>query len=100
AADTNVAMDRFSGKHVIEVPVAAGIRKPEELINRALKQDAPIYKGSTGSSTDDKDQRENHKGKGIGSTIYKHLMNGVSNMLPFVIGGGILIALGFLFGVN
>ncbi|WP_121616047.1 PTS fructose transporter subunit IIABC [Virgibacillus halodenitrificans] len=96
AADTNVAMSRFSGKHVIEVPVAEGIRKPKELIDRALKQEAAIYK-SNDSSADD---QEEQKGKSIGATIYKHLMSGVSNMLPFVIGGGILIALGFLFGVN
>lgn len=97
AADTNVEMNRFSGKHVIEVPVADGIHKPQELIERALKQDAPIYKG-----TSDKASNEgNHQtGKGIGATIYKHLMSGVSNMLPFVIGGGILIALGFLFGIE
>lgn len=96
AADTNVAMNRFSGKHVIEVPVAEGIRKPQELIDRALKQDAPVFKGTEKSS----DGNDGQKGKGIGATIYKHLMSGVSNMLPFVIGGGILIALGFLFGVN
>src|SRR5690625_1011145 len=99
AADTNVAMTRFDGKHVIEVPVAEGIRKPEELINRALKQDGPIYKATTGTSTNN-EKNDDNKGRGVGATIYKHLMSGVSNMLPFVIGGGILIALGFLFGVN
>jgi PTS system fructose-specific IIC component len=95
AADTNVSMGRFAGKHVIEVPVAEGIRKPKELLDRAVAQDAPIYKG-TSSETGN----ETTPSKGIGSTIYKHLMSGVSNMLPFVIGGGILIALGFLFGPN
>ncbi|MBU5467388.1 fructose-specific PTS transporter subunit EIIC [Virgibacillus sp. MSJ-26] len=100
AADTNVAMDRFDGKHVIEVPVAEGIRKPEELINRALNQDASIYKDNNNTSTDNPSENDEHKGKSVGATIYKHLMSGVSNMLPFVIGGGILIALGFLFGVN
>jgi PTS system fructose-specific IIC component len=75
--------------------VADGIRKPQQLIERALKQDAPIYHGS-GKSSNQSEQ----KGRGVGATIYKHLMSGVSNMLPFVIGGGILIALGFLFGVN
>lgn len=97
AADTNVAMERFSGKHVIEVPVADGIRKPAQLIERALKQDAPIYKGS---DAENGTQQKQYATKSIGATIYKHLMSGVSNMLPFVIGGGILIAIGFLFGVN
>jgi PTS system fructose-specific IIC component len=88
-------MNRFNGKHVVEAAVADGIRKPQQLIERALKQDAPIYHGS-GKSSNQSEQ----KGRGVGATIYKHLMSGVSNMLPFVIGGGILIALGFLFGVN
>ena len=97
AADTKVQMERFNGKHVIEVPVADGIRKPAELIDRALKKQAPIYQGgSSPSSNDDK----NGEKKGIGSQIYKHLMNGVSNMLPFVVGGGILIAISFMFGYN
>ncbi|MBP1914200.1 PTS system fructose-specific IIC component [Lederbergia galactosidilyticus] len=97
AADTQVQMARFNGKHVIEVPVAEGIRKPQELIERALKQEAPIFKDS--SNKDDHGHKESAS-RGIGATIYKHLMSGVSNMLPFVIGGGILIALGFLFGYN
>lgn len=96
AADTNVDTDRFSGKHVIETKVADGIRKPKELIERALKQDAPLFKGSGNSSSSSSDQ----KGQGIGATIYKHLMSGVSNMLPFVVGGGILIAISFMFGYN
>jgi PTS system fructose-specific IIC component len=95
AADTNVETDRFNGKHVIETKVADGIRKPKELIERALKQDAPIFKGSGNvSSSSEK------KGQGVGATIYKHLMSGVSNMLPFVVGGGILIAISFMFGYN
>ena len=98
AADTNVSMGRFAGKHVIEVPVAEGIRKPKELLDRAVKQDAPVYNGSSRSDSEAGD--ESASSKGIGSTIYKHLMSGVSNMLPFVIGGGILIAIGFLFGPN
>ena len=96
AADTNVDMDRFDKKHVIEVAVADGIRKPQELIDRALQQDAPIYQADGKTA----DQPQSQSGRGVGATIYKHLMSGVSNMLPFVIGGGILIALGFLFGVN
>lgn len=95
AADTKVEMNRFNGKHVIEVPVADGIRKPQALIERALKQDAPIYHGTGAAS-----KNESEGGRGIGSTIYKHLMNGVSNMLPFVVGGGILIAISFLWGFN
>lgn len=97
AADVNVDMARFAGKHVIETPVASGIRKPKELIERALKQDAPIYQGD---SAHEVSTEKSSGGKSIGSTIYKHLMNGVSNMLPFVVGGGILIAMSFLFGYN
>jgi fructose PTS system EIIBC or EIIC component len=93
AADKQVEMDRFAGKHVIEVPVAQAIRKPEELIERALKKDAPIYK-ATGKETNTAFQRGERKG------FYKHLMNGVSNMLPFVVGGGILIAISFIFGIK
>jgi fructose PTS system EIIBC or EIIC component len=96
AADTKVEMNRFNGKHVIETAVADGIRKPKELIERALKQDAPIYSGSGKSSQ----ESEQTGGRGFGATIYKHLMNGVSNMLPFVVGGGILIAISFMFGIN
>ncbi|PAE22625.1 PTS fructose transporter subunit IIABC [Robertmurraya siralis] len=95
AADTNVEMNRFNGKHVIEVPVADGIRKPQQLIERAIKQDAPIYKGQGGAK-----QENNQDSRSAASMIYKHLMSGVSNMLPFVVGGGILIAISFMFGVN
>src|SRR5699024_11982900 len=89
-------MNRFNGKHVIETSVADGIHKPGELIDRAVKQDAPVYKGT--ESSNDENHRES--GEGIGATIYKHAMNGVSNMLPLGIGGGKVIALVFLFGVN
>ncbi len=93
AADKQVEMNRFDGKHVIQVPVAQGIRKPQELLDRAVKQDAPIYK-SSGSN----------QGGGAAKTertgFYKHLMSGVSNMLPFVVGGGILIAICFMFGIK
>ncbi|PFD95546.1 PTS fructose transporter subunit IIC [Bacillus cereus] len=92
AADKQVEMNRFAGKHVIQVPVADGIRKSEQLINRAVNQDAPIFKGGKESREVDSGEKEN----GLG--IYKHLMSGVSNMLPFVVGGGILIALAFAFG--
>ncbi|MDF2001992.1 fructose-specific PTS transporter subunit EIIC [Bacillus pumilus] len=96
AADKQVEMERFKGKHVIEVPVTAGIRRPQELIEKAVNQDAPIYKGSSGSSS--KDENES-SGKGR-SGFYKHLMSGVSNMLPFVVGGGILVAISFFWGIN
>ena len=92
AADKQVEMNRFAGKHVIQVPVADGIRKTEMLLNRAVKQDAPIFKGVKEDGKTESTEKE----KGLG--IYKHLMSGVSNMLPFVVGGGILIALAFMFG--
>ncbi|MCU5113270.1 fructose-specific PTS transporter subunit EIIC [Bacillus wiedmannii] len=92
AADKQVEMNRFAGKHVIQVPVADGIRKTEALLNRAVKQDAPIFKGIKEDGKTESTEEE----KGLG--IYKHLMSGVSNMLPFVVGGGILIALAFWIG--
>ncbi|WP_449538183.1 PTS fructose transporter subunit IIABC [Ferdinandcohnia sp. Marseille-Q9671] len=92
AADKQVDMARFNGKKVIQVPVAQGIRKPEELLTRALNQDAPIYQA---------EQTTKQKAEGgERSGFYKHLMNGVSNMLPFVVGGGLLIAISFVFGIN
>ena len=90
AADKNVEMARFDGKPVIQVKVADGINKAEELINEALSGNAPIYHADHVSTTVESDES-------VGRQIYKHLMNGVSHMLPFVIGGGILIALAFLF---
>ena len=93
AADKNVEMARFDGKPVIMVPVADGIHKAEELIKRAVDGTVPVYH-HTGAVGDGSVSDSNDS---IGRTIYKHLMNGVSHMLPFVIGGGILIALAFLF---
>lgn len=90
AADTQVPMDRFDGKCVIECPVSDGISKADELIQRALKQDAPIYKAKN------VEKANKTQGGGIGHQIYTQLMNGVSHMLPFVVGGGILIAIAFL----
>ena len=99
AADTQVPMDRFHGKKVIICKVADGINKAEELIKRAMKGDAPLYEVQ-GASKDGSDgpTASVKKGKsgGIGHQIYMQLMNGVSHMLPFVVGGGILIALAFL----
>ncbi|MGX1901219.1 PTS fructose transporter subunit IIABC [Thermolongibacillus altinsuensis] len=94
AADKQVEMERFKGKHVIQVPVAHAIRKPEQLIEQALKQDAPIYQGSGSEAKTYTGSSGERKG------FYKHLMNGVSNMLPFVVGGGILIAISFIFGIK
>ena len=93
AADKNVEMARFNGKPVIQVKVADGINKAEELINEALSGNAPpIYHADHISTTVESENDES-----VGRQIYKHLMNDVSHMLPFVIGGGILIALAFLF---
>ena len=92
AADKNVEMARFAGKPVIQVKVADGINKATDLIKQALSGDAPIYQSDNTVNLKIEDSNE-----GVGRTIYKHLMNGVSHMLPFVIGGGILIALAFLF---
>jgi fructose PTS system EIIBC or EIIC component len=92
AADTKVDMSPFNGKPVIQVPVAKAIKEPKELLQRASNGDAPIYQGEAkGKSEVDGSER-------VG--FYKHLMNGVSNMLPFVVGGGILIALSFIFGIK
>lgn len=92
AADKKIDMARFEGKKVIQTKVADGIHKSEELINRAINGDAPIYHHDGNVDSEDVGEEEN-----VGRKIYKHLMNGVSHMLPFVIGGGILIALAFLF---
>lgn len=92
AADKNVEMARFDGKPVIQTSVSEGIHKGEELIKRAVSGNVPVYHHAGGGAAE-----ESTGGDSIGRTIYKHLMNGVSHMLPFVIGGGILIALAFLF---
>ncbi|MDR4434245.1 PTS fructose transporter subunit IIABC [Bacillus tequilensis] len=101
AADKQVEMERFKGKRVLQVPVTAGIRRPQELIEKAMNQDAPIYQGSGGSSaSSDEDEERGKSGSGIGNAFYKHLMSGVSNMLPFVVGGGILVAISFFWGIH
>ena len=91
AADTKVPMDRFNGKPVVITKVANGINKADELIDQALSGKAPIYKGNGGGA-----KESSSSGGSVGGSAYKHLMSGVSHMLPFVIGGGILIALAFL----
>lgn len=93
AADKQVAMARFNGKQLIQTKVANGINKSEELLTQAMSGDNPVYQ----AIADDTAQVEDSANDSIGRQIYKHLMNGVSHMLPFVIGGGILIALAFLF---
>lgn len=91
ASDVNVDLSRFDGKRVLRASVTDGIRKPKELIEKALKStnEIPIYH----SKENDEGNNKNGKQKG---GIYKHLMNGVTHMLPFVVGGGILIAIAFL----
>lgn len=93
AADKTVEMARFNGKKVIKTKVSDGIKIPEELINRIEAGDAPVYhhEGGSGSS-----QASSGDGESFGRKLYKHLMNGVSNMLPFTVAGGIFIALAFL----
>jgi fructose PTS system EIIBC or EIIC component len=98
AADKQVEMDRFAGKVLIQVPVAEGIRNSEELLTRAIRQDAPVYEPNLSYS--EKISRSKAAQKSKRSGFYRHLMSGVSNMLPFVIGGGILIAICFMFGIH
>lgn len=93
AADAKVPMERFDGKKLIERQVSDGINKADELIDLAIKGEAPVYK--SGVRSDDEVEKTTSK-KGIGHKIYTQLMNGVSHMLPFVVGGGILIAISFL----
>lgn len=93
AADKQVEMARFDGKPVLQRPVSDGIRKPEELINKAINQQAPIF---SAEGQVDSDSAEETSGS-LWNKVYKDLMNGVSYMLPFVVGGGILMAISFLF---
>ncbi len=91
AADKSVEMSRFDGKKVISTKVSDGIKIPETLINRIESGDAPVYH-HTGAKTEDSSAED----ESFGRKIYKHLMNGVSNMLPFTVAGGIFIAIAFL----
>lgn len=93
SADTNVDLSRFNGKRLIKTGVADGIHKPKELIEKALSEDVPIYHSNNEEKNSDyyKDEKV-----GFGRNIYRHLMSGVTHMLPFVVGGGILIAISFL----
>ena len=92
AADKAVEMDRFDGKPLVNRPVADGIRKTEELINLALSGNAEVYRAANGAQA----STASNEKQSLGGAFYKHLMSGVSQMLPFVIGGGIMIALAFL----
>ncbi|MDO4478412.1 MAG: fructose-specific PTS transporter subunit EIIC [Lachnospiraceae bacterium] len=92
AADKNVDMARFDGKMVVKTSVSNGIHKPEELIQKIVDGKAPVYH----ADASEKEASYDDEKESFGHQLYKHLMNGVSHMLPFVVGGGVLIALGFL----
>lgn len=92
AADTKVPMDRFKGKRIVVTKVADGINKPEQLIEESLSGKAPVYEGGAG----DVEETKSGEKESFGHAVYKHLMSGVSHMLPFVIGGGIMVAIAFL----
>lgn len=94
AADKKVDMARFDGKPVLQRPVSEGINKSEELISRAVAGKAPIFSADGASVSDDNEEGDNAS---VWQSIYKDLMNGISHMLPFVVGGGILLAISFLF---
>ena len=91
AADTKIDLSRFDGKKLIKAKVADGINRPQDLIEHVLSSEAKTYHSNNKSENNDSDEKE-----GFGTKIYKHLMNGVTHMLPFVVGGGILIAIAFL----
>lgn len=98
ACDVNVPMARFAGKKLIKVQVSDGINKADELVKRAIAGDAPVYSTQGGET-----ETVSEKSESFGRSLYRHLMSGVSHMLPFVIGGGILIAIAFLlddFSIN
>lgn len=95
ACDKKVDMERFNGKPVIEVPVAAGIQKAAELVAQAMRGEVPVRGGAARNEPAHAAQEKSS----IGHEIYKHLMNGVSNMIPFVVAGGVLIAVSFLWGI-
>lgn len=97
ACDKNVDMDRFNGKPVIEVPVSDGISKAEELVQKMLDGNVSVRGGEVKAAGSEKKAEEGKDS--IGHQIYKHLMNGVSHMLPFVVAGGVLTAISFLWGI-
>ena len=93
AADAQVPMDRFDGKKVIQRQVSDGINKADELVELAMSGNVPVYHSGNASASS---QSQNKTGGSVGHKVYTQLMNGVSHMLPFVVGGGILIAIAFL----
>ncbi|MBV1790177.1 fructose-specific PTS transporter subunit EIIC [Marinobacterium sp. D7] len=93
ASDTQVEMERFIGKRLLRVPVREAIRDPLSLLKRVMDDDIPVYQGSSVTTAET-------PGVSLRPGIYQHLMTGVSNMLPFVVGGGILIAISFMFGID
>ncbi|GIN12133.1 PTS fructose transporter subunit IIC [Shouchella clausii] len=101
AADKDVNTERFHGKRLVDVPVAKALRGAEELIQQIIDKSAPIYRTKGGVLPEDATGEDNQPTgkKSIGRSLYKSLMNGVSHMLPFVVGGGVLIAISFLFGI-
>lgn len=99
AADKDVNADRFVGKPVVDVSVAKGIHEAEKLIQTIIDGKATVYKAKK-SNENEEDESTADGGGSVGRAIYKHLMNGVSHMLPFVVGGGVLIAISFLFGIH
>ena len=92
ASDTKIDLSRFDGKKLVKAKVADGINKPKELIEHILSPKAKTYHSNNKNTTEENDEEKEK----IGTKIYKHLMNGVTHMLPFVVGGGILIAIAFL----
>lgn len=97
ASDIDVGTDRFAGKRLVSVPVARGVKEPEKLIKEALSSNTPIYKEGHEAKTS---TSNNNVGKKFGNKIYTSLMNGVSHMLPFVVAGGVLLAISFFWGIN
>ena len=100
AADKDVDAGRFKGKPTVDVSVSAGINEAEHLIQQIIDGKARPYKGGSNAESKQEEASEAKSAGGFGRAIYKHLMNGVSHMLPFVVGGGVLIALSFLFGIH
>ena len=95
ASDIDVGLDRFAGKRLVVVPVARGVKEPDALIKKALA--APIYKEGQAAKSSNKDSVGKQK---LGNKIYTSLMNGVSHMLPFVVAGGVLMAISFFWGID
>lgn len=98
AADKDVQAERFAGKPLVDVSVGKGIKEAEQLIQTIIDGKAKVYRPQ--SSASQTDEEESQLGNSVGRAIYKYLMNGVSHMLPFVVGGGVLIAVSFLFGIH